>query len=164
TTMESKTIQIFVSMPYGRDKKSREYWQRFYTIGINGIRQLFEGRGYTAEFVRPKEEVSALLLKEGVIKLLDRCDACLGVITGLNPNVFWEVGYSAAKGKPVIFVVGKGVDEAEYSPVLVADALKVYYDGTIFDDDVPDKSRLTDFQYALLKFLDVAKDIIKGIE
>jgi hypothetical protein len=162
--MDGKTIRVFVSMPYGREKKSKEYWQRFYTFGILGIRQLFEGRGYDVEFVRPKEEVSALVLKESVIKLLDRCDACLAVITGFNPNVFWEVGYSAARGKPLVFAVAEGIDEAQYSPVLVADALKVYYDGTIFDNESPERARLTDLQYNLLRFLDVAKDIIRGIE
>ena len=74
------------------------------------------------------------------------------MITGLNPNVFWEVGYTAAKGKPVIFAVAEEVDEALYSPVLVADALKVQYDGTIFDDEIPDQARLTDFQYDLWLF------------
>ena len=86
------------------------------------------------------------------------------MITGLNPNVFWEVGYTAAKGKPVIFAVAEEVDEALYSPVLVADALKVQYDGTIFDDEIPDQARLTDFQYDLLKFLDVTRNIVRGIE
>lgn len=162
--MDDKTIQIFVSMPYGRDRDSKDYWQRFYTHGIMGVRQLFEGRGYSADFVRPKEEVSALLLKDNVIKLLNSCDACIAVITDLNPNVFWEVGYAVAKGKPVLFVVDEGVDEAKYSPVLVADALKVYYHGVVFDTTPPNHARLVDFQYNLLKVLDVAKDIIRGIE
>jgi Nucleoside 2-deoxyribosyltransferase len=163
--MENFVIRAFVSMPYGKDAKSKGYWQRFYVDGIVGMAPLFEGRGYAVEFHRPKEEPSALILKDSVRKLLDRCDVCLAIITGLNPNVFWEVGYAVAKGKPVVFaVIAEGVDEAQYAPVLVADALKVYYDGKVFDQQPLNSSSVQNFQYDLLRFLDVAKDIVKGLE
>jgi hypothetical protein len=163
--MESFDIEVFVSMPYGWDGATKSYWQRFYTDGILGMKSLFDGRGYSVKFHRPKEEPSALVLKDSVRKLLDSCDVCLAIITGLNPNVFWEVGYAVAKGKPVIFaVVSEGVDEARYAPVLVADALKVYYDGTIFDGVPADPGAVQNFHYDLLRFFDVARDIVKGLD
>src|SRR3990172_3751500 len=101
--MPGDVMQVFVSMPYGRDRKAESYWQRFYTDGILGLIPLLKGRGDTAAFHRPKEEVSAFVLKENVRRLLDQCDACLAIITDWNPNVFWEVGYAVAKGRPVLF-------------------------------------------------------------
>jgi hypothetical protein len=162
--MPGDALQVFVSMPYGRNTKDETYWQRFYMDGIHGMIPLLKRRGYTAVFHRPKEEVSALVLKENVRRLLDQCDVCLAVITGWNPNVFWEVGYAVARGRPVLFAVAQGIDEEQYSPVLVADALKAYYDGSVFDKVPPDASLVQDFQYNVLRFLDVAHDIVKGIE
>lgn len=155
-------FEVFVSMPYGRDDESKSYWNKFYQFAILSMKSIFEGRGYTVNFVRPKEEPSALRLKEGVKDLIERCDICLAVITGLNPNVFWEVGYAESRGKPLIFVVEEGVNEAEYSPVLVADALKEFYDGRIFNQPRPDKAQVLDFQERLLRFFDIGVKVVKG--
>jgi len=161
--VKNHVIDVFVSMPYGTDPKSKEYWQRFYTDGILAMFGLFKGRGYTMNFHRPKEEPHDLILKESVVRLLNNCDVCLAIITGLNPNVFWEVGYAVARGKPVVVAVAEGVDETTYSPVLMADSLRVQYDGTIFDRVTPTAGSVVEFQYELLRLFDLAKDIVRGI-
>jgi len=157
-----KIFEMFVSMPYGKDDESKNYWNRFYHHAITGMKPLFEGRGYSLNFLRPKEMPSALKLKESVKELINRCDICLGVITGLNPNVFWELGYADSKGKPIILIVDEVVDEAEYSPVLIVEVLKEFYEGKMFHQDPPDGTRVLDFQERLLRYIDLGVNIVRG--
>ena len=149
-------------MPYGSDEKSKAYWNRFYHLGILGLKPLIQGRGYSLNFLRAQEMPTALQLKESVKRLIDRSQICLGIITGLNPNVFWEIGYAESKGKPIVLLVADGVNETQYSPVLVAEVLKMTYDGNIFDDDPPQDASLVDFQQNLIPFFDIAVNIAKA--
>ncbi len=158
-----KIFEVFVSMPYGKDDKSKIYWNKFYKC-LNDMKQLFDGRGYTVNFIRAKETPSALMLKESVKTLIDRCHICLAVITGLNPNVFWEVGYAESRGKPTIFLVEEDVSEAYSSPVLVAEALKELYNGNIFEKTDPDQRIILDFQQKLLRFFDIGIKVVRGQE
>ncbi len=156
-------LDIFVSMPYGSDAHSEGYWKRFFEQGIDPVSAKSDQLGYKPVFHRADLEPSALDLKESVQRLLDKCDVCLAVITGANPNVFWEVGYAVAKEKPVIYVVEKDIPEKQYSPVLVAGALKIMYDGTVFDDTDPVSGKLREFQQQIRAFLKVARTIAAGM-
>lgn len=157
STSAKDTFQVFVSMPYGRDEKAKCYWDRFYQYAILDLQRSLAGRGYHINFVRAKEEPSALILKKSVQELIDSSDICLAVITGLNPNVFWEIGYAECREKPIIFVVELTVNEPQYSPALVADALKAFYNGQIYDSDPPDKALVSQFQReSIVPLLDIA--------
>lgn len=160
-TPNDDIFEIFVSMPYGRDENSKKFWNRFYQFGILGMKPYF--KQYKLNFLRAQETPSALILKQSVISLINRCHICLGIITDLNPNVLWEVGFAESKDKPIILLVAEGVNAANYSPVLIAEALKVTYDGTIFDDETPDDARLTDFQQKLLSFFNIGVNVVKGV-
>ncbi len=159
---ENEIFEVFVSMPYGREEDSKKYWNSFYQSGIEGMKPLFQAKNYTLNFLRAQETPSALELKQSVKTLIERCRICLGVITGVNPNVLWEVGYAESKGKPVILLVAEGLDETQYPPVLIAEILKFVYNGKIFHENPPNKTLILDFQQQLLSFFELAVNVVKG--
>ena len=162
TGTHQEIFNAFVSMPYGEEETdARRYWNDFYSA-ILDMRPLFDSAPYTINFMRPAGTVGHLELKQNVIQIIDESHLVVAVITGLNPNVFWEVGYAECQSKPVVFLVEKHTEEARTSPVLVNATLRLPYDGTIFDEALPDGSQVRDFQMRLLPFLKTAVRIVKG--
>ena len=51
-------------------------------------------------------------------------DLCIAVLTGFNPNVFYELALAQAAGRPVIILLEKGLD----LPFDIHDLRAVYYD------------------------------------
>jgi hypothetical protein len=51
-------------------------------------------------------------------------DVCIAVLTGLNPNVFYELAIAQATGRPVIILIEKGHE----LPFDIKDLRAVYYD------------------------------------
>jgi hypothetical protein len=51
-------------------------------------------------------------------------DLCIAVLTGLNPNVLYEIAVAQCAGRPVVMLAEKGLD----MPFDVADQRCVYYD------------------------------------
>jgi hypothetical protein len=157
-----KLFKVFVSMPYGNDEKSKSYWDMLYE-SIKKIEGLCDERGYKIEFLRADEIPIALRLTDNVKTLLNQCQICLAVITGSNPNVFWEIGYSESREKPIIILIENSI-ETNISPVLVAETLKYTYDPKIFEETDRNESLIDDFQRKLLYYLDTAVKIVKGME
>ena len=87
----SDPIRAFLSFPYGRTPEEWVYWQTFESAVREVATKFFPGM---LEIHAARDEVEYLVLKENVKRLLDSCDFTIAVITGYNPNVLWEVGYT----------------------------------------------------------------------
>jgi len=153
--------EAFVSMPFGSDAKSKRYWNDFYNA-LSDVSGLLSTRPYSINFRRADDTVNALELKEHVMKLIRDCDFTVAIITGSNPNVFWEAGFAQCLDKPIVFVIEADEHAAQRSPVLVSATLKHTYDGKIFDVVPQDKAKVHNFQRSLLPFLGTAIEIVNG--
>lgn len=151
-----KCIKAFLSMPYGETNKERVYWGVL-AAAIRETAKLIEDP--QLEIHSAEEEVNALILKESVRNLIDKCDFTIAVMTGRNPNVFWEIGYTEAQKKPVVFLVDEEKEELSESPVLVAEALKCPYH---LAGEVDPKSLLDDLSLRLKPFLEQAIKAVKA--
>lgn len=58
--------------------------------------------------VRADLEYSVAKIDDEIFRHLDNDDLAIADLTGLNPNVFLEVGYRLANKKPIIFIAEKG--------------------------------------------------------
>jgi hypothetical protein len=99
TLMESaeRPKRLFVIMPFLKD---------FQDVYILGIREVAVKLGMVAERADDIEHNEGVL---GVItERIRDCDAVVAEVTGQNPNVFYEVGYSHATGKPTILLSRRG--------------------------------------------------------
>lgn len=106
----------FVSMPFGDDPESPDNeWTKLYEHGLRPLEEPLPDVPDHKPIVlwRADRTLSALGLKENVIKLIERSTYVLCVLTtavvdgsnGLrlsNPNVLWELGYAEAIGKPIV--------------------------------------------------------------
>lgn len=151
--MSANCIKAFLSQPYGKTKEEQLYWQAF-QAGIEQLAGSF--RDPCLEILSARERVLHLNLKESVRMLIDVSDFTIAVITGSNPNVFWEVGYTEAQGKPVVFLVDQGAPEVANSPVLVIEALKCVYRSDVLTDLVKSRALPDEFSQHLKSYLDVA--------
>jgi len=112
--MDKDVVKAFLSTPFGKTPEERVYWEHFES-GMKEVARLFTDP--LLEIHSAKEEVSALVLKDNVKQLIDMCDITIAVITRPNPNIFWEVGYTEAQRKPVIFLVRKRGRSSNYSQI-----------------------------------------------
>jgi hypothetical protein len=152
----------FVSMPFGSSTDgSDRYWNDFFNA-IQDIVPLLQTRDFTINFHRADQTVGDLQLKESVKKQIQESNLVVAVITGLNPNVFWEVGYSHCLNLPIVFLVEANSQEARRCPVLINETLQFQYDGKIFDVVPQDDKKLGDFKRGLIPFLKTAVDTIKA--
>lgn len=121
---ELERITAFLSIPYGREHEHRIYWA---ALGA-AITEVAKELESVELVIRSAEnEVNALALKKSVSRQIDQCDFTVAVTTGRNPNIFWEIGYTEALGKPVVYLVDEETEDLAESPVLIAEALKCPY-------------------------------------
>ena len=70
------------------------------------IKPVCEKCGFKA--IRLDHENTPESIIQGILNCLDRYDLVIADLTGHNPNVFFEIGYRTAKGKPIIHLKRKG--------------------------------------------------------
>ncbi|MBV8858393.1 MAG: hypothetical protein JOZ02_15780 [Acidobacteria bacterium] len=119
-----KSSHAFLSIPYGKTPQDKIYWKAV-ASAIKGAANLIEGVQLSIRTA--EEQVRAFTIKDNVINLINDCDFTIAVISGKNPNVFWEIGYTEAQKKPVVYLVDKNMEELEESPVLISEALRCSY-------------------------------------
>jgi nucleoside 2-deoxyribosyltransferase len=153
-----KCIKAFLSMPYGKTNTEKVYW-KVLAGAIRETARLTEGP--RLEVHSAADELSSLVLKESVKKLLDECDFTIAVLTGRNPNIFWEIGYTEAQKKPVVYLVDEETEDLSKSPVLVAEALKCAYRESSLSHIVEQQSLPEDMAVKLKAFLEQA---IKSVQ
>jgi hypothetical protein len=114
--------KAFVSMPFGKSPSDkRNPWRRIYEYGIKPCETLFNQsekfhnvKNIQLKITRADYEIKRLGLKNNVMELIDECDFVICLLSkyssserasaAFNPNLFWEIGYSEAKGKPIVFL------------------------------------------------------------
>lgn len=121
--MPIEKFDAFLSIPYGRTDADRVYWTALASAIKNAAGLV---RGADLKIHSAENEVNALILKENVRKLIDECDFTIAVTTGNSSNIFWEIGYTEAHNKPVVYLVDEDEDLSN-SPVLIIEALKCPY-------------------------------------
>ena len=92
-----------------------------------GIKQVAEENGIVAE--RVDEQHFSETILERVYRQIENSDFIIAEMTGMNPNVFYEVGYAHAKGKLCALVTQSASD----IPFDLKQHPHVIYDGSIID-------------------------------
>lgn len=95
--LRDDTKRVFVLMPFGQD------WSR-------GVYELIHRAANALDctppvtVLRADDIVRPGLITDQIIAEIEAADAVVADITGLNPNVMWELGYAHALGKPVVIL------------------------------------------------------------
>lgn len=158
---DRESFDAFLSIPYGRRPEEKVYWSALATA-IRDAARKFEPPGPRVRIRSANAVVNDLDLKRGVIRLINECDFTIAVITGNNPNVFWEVGFTQAQEKPVVFLIDSQDSSISRSPVLVVEALKCQYNGAELEDTVAKKEVPGDLVRRVEPFLQQAINSVKA--
>lgn len=100
------------------------------------IKPVCENCGFKA--IRIDYENTPDSITQGILDCLDRYDLVIADMTGHNPNVFFEIGYRTAKGKPIIHLKRK----REKIPFDVSSIRTFEYDLTDLDIVAETRERL----------------------
>ncbi|MEA3357719.1 MAG: hypothetical protein U9Q67_04785, partial [Patescibacteria group bacterium] len=84
------------------------------------------------------------------------------VTTGKNLNIFWEIGYTEAQNKPVVYLVDKGTEDLSNSSVLIIEALKCSYQSNDLERTVEEKKIPEAIAIKLRSFLEQAVKAVKA--
>jgi Nucleoside 2-deoxyribosyltransferase len=109
---------VFVLMPFAGE---------FDDVYKLGIRPACEDVGAYAE--RVDEQLFVGSITQRIYNQISKADVIVADMTGRNPNVFYEVGYAHALGKPVILLSR----EADDIPFDLKDYPHIIYGGRIAD-------------------------------
>lgn len=109
--------KIFVVMQF-----SKEYNDLFEEV----IKPVSEKFGY--ECIRADEYYTGTPILTDIIKSIQESNAIIAEITPDNPNVFYEIGYSHAVGKPTILLCDK---KREKLPFDLSGFRTLFYENTI---------------------------------
>ncbi|SFQ45618.1 hypothetical protein SAMN04487928_1512 [Butyrivibrio proteoclasticus] len=131
---ESNQRKCFVVSPIGEENSDirKNADQLFNHI----IKPVCEQCGFKA--VRIDHENTPDSITQGILDCLDKNELVIADLTGHNPNVFFEIGYRAAKGKPIIHLKRKG----ERIPFDIAAIRTFEYDLTDLDVVAETRKRL----------------------
>jgi CheY-like chemotaxis protein len=108
---------VFVLMPFSED---------FTDVYHLGIKPAIEDSGLFCQRVDEQHFTDSIL--ERVLANIKFARFIVAEMTGKNPNVFYEVGYAHALGKPVIFLT----QNSEDIPFDLKDKPHIVYGGKIF--------------------------------
>ena len=92
------TLRIFVMMPFDTS------FDDVYSL----IQRVVAQVNADVTVRRLDEVLNAGSITDDLIAEIESAALCIADLTGANPNVMWEVGYAAAKLKPVIGLCQKG--------------------------------------------------------
>ena len=95
--MSKKTV--FVVMPLSEE--SHDLWEI-------GILETVQSLGW--ECVRADQMVEPGFIVDQIYEHIARADVIIGEMTGRNPNVFYEIGFAHALGKPTILLAASEED------------------------------------------------------
>jgi len=131
---ENNQRKCFVVSPIGEENSDirKNADQLFNHI----IKPVCEQCGFKA--VRIDHENTPDSITQGILDCLDKNELVIADLTGHNPNVFFEIGYRAAKGKPIIHLKRKG----ERIPFDIAAIRTFEYDLTDLDVVAETRERL----------------------
>ena len=114
----AKKPVVFVLMPFKGDN--------FINIFENGIRLACYEAG--VHCIRVDKEIIFDKITEEIYNQIDRADILIADVTGLNPNVYYEIGFAHGLGKNVIFI--KNAKDKSKFPFDTADFQHVIYTGS----------------------------------
>jgi hypothetical protein len=140
-TLCARKPQAFVAMPFE---------EPFDTLYREVIAEVAEKEcGF--EINRVDEIAGPGIILDDIRRQIETSHVIVADVTSLNPNVFYEIGYAHALGKPVIILVRRNGDESSQNlPFDIRGYRAIYY-----DDTIGGKRRVED---ALRKHFDALKD------
>lgn len=153
------TFYAFLSIPYGAKSQEQIYWKALATSIRNAAKQITFAK---LEILSADEHVAELNLKKSVSELLGKCHFTIAVVTEKNPNVFWEIGYTEAQKKPVVYLVREDSQTIKASPVLIVEALKCQYLDRDVKDAIAGDNVPKSLQTKLKPFLEIAIKTVQG--
>lgn len=90
---------VFVAMPFNEDLED---------LYIYGIRRCVEGVGLSC--IRVDEVEHSGPIAQEIVDQIKRCRITIAEVSDHNPNVFYEVGWAHALGRPTILLAREGTD------------------------------------------------------
>lgn len=96
STTKSRKV-CFVASPIGL--KEADLFYKFI------VREGLEKSHYKFEVIRADEILQGGSITDQVLEYLKTSDLVIADLSGLNPNVFYEVGYRHHTGKPIIHFI-----------------------------------------------------------
>ncbi len=117
-SVQPERARIFVIMPFR---------EPFDTLYREVIRPVAEGLAF--EIVRDDEVPRTGLIVEDIHQQIASSTAVVAEISNENPNVFYELGYAHALGKPAILMFWH--DEGKNPPFDVGGYRAIFYDDSI---------------------------------
>lgn len=93
---ENSSLKCFVMMPFGKkdeyDKQEAESNYIYKHIICKAIEEIEKKIKKSIEIIRETDKKSAGNINKSILKNIASADICIVDITGLNPNVFFELG------------------------------------------------------------------------
>lgn len=71
------------------------------------------------------------IILQDILRSITTSDVIIAEITPTNPNVYYELGYAHAIGKPTILLAEKDADPAKHLPFDISGFRVIFYDDTI---------------------------------
>jgi nucleoside 2-deoxyribosyltransferase len=136
TDADLKTLQLFVNTLCLALRQNRELWLtlgKYFVFVLMPFRAEFKN---IYDCIKQASEKTDILctrvddepivgkITEKIYESIENADIVVAVMTGRNPNVFYETGYSHAKGKPTILLA----DNADAIPFDLKDYSHIIYD------------------------------------
>lgn len=150
---EINRLDAFLSIPYGQKPEEQTYWAALASAIRSAANEISVP---SLEIHSADKEMNALALKKSVMRLIDKCHFTIAVITGKNPNIFWEIGYTEAQKKPVVYLVDQNAEALTDSPVLISEALKCPYKNDEIIESIEQKKPPQNLSIRLTSFIDQA--------
>ncbi|MCI9055563.1 MAG: hypothetical protein HFJ87_10565 [Muribaculaceae bacterium] len=101
---EIKKKTCFIITPVGNERS--DIRRMADGVIISGVRPVLEARGF--EVIAPHEMANPGSIEMTVIQQILDCDLVIANLTGLNPNVMYELAVRHSFGKPVVCIAENG--------------------------------------------------------
>lgn len=98
--------ECFIICPIG--KEETEIRKRSDKVYNHLLKPVCESLGY--DLIRSDKIASANKIDIEILNYLDSSELAIADLTGLNPNVFYELGYREAKGLPCVQIALEGTE------------------------------------------------------
>lgn len=118
--MEAHMKQCFVISPIGEEgSETREHANDVYDYIIKPAMEECGILAFRSDQLHEPGKITNQMLRA-----IFKSDLCIAVLTGHNPNVYYEFAIAQAAGRPVIILLDKGQE----LPFDIQDLRCVYYD------------------------------------
>lgn len=113
-------MKCFVISPIGEERgEVREHADAVFNYVINPVMKEYGIHAARADHIDDSERVTDLMISEILTN-----DLCVAVLSGDNPNVFYELALAQAAGRPVILMIEQG----KKPPFDISDYQYITYD------------------------------------